>query len=160
MILTQKHLKQFLDYDSETGDFTWTVCPRAALSGRRAGARDKKGYVQIQLLGKIYKAHRLAWLWMTGAWPEHHIDHRNMVTGDNRWINIRSVSKQINQQNVRQPKSNNRSGFLGVIKKRKKWRAAITINKRTKHLGTYDTPEQAHAAYLKAKRQFHPGNTL
>ena len=160
MILTQQFLKNILQYDQKTGHFLWLKCARLGLSGTRAGSKDKKGYIQIQIHGRIYKAHRLAWLWMRGELPAAHVDHRNMDTGDNRWVNIRSVSKKVNQQNIRRPKTNNKSGFLGVIKKRSRWRAAITIDGKGKYLGTFDTPEQAHKAYLSAKRKFHPGNTL
>ena len=160
MILDQQHLKSILKYDARTGHFRWLKCAHPELVGQRAGSKDKKGYVQIQIAGKIYKAHRLAWLWMTGKFPIAHVDHRNALTGDNRWTNIRSVTRTVNQQNIRLPKKNNHSGFLGVIKKGARWRAAITVDGKGKYLGTFNTPEEAHQAYLNAKRKFHPGNTL
>lgn len=112
-----------------------------------------RGYLTVRIFGRSYKAHRLAWLYMTGAWPALDVDHKNGVHDDNRWDNLREVTMSVNQQNQRKAQRGNVVGLLGVSAKRKKFSARIHLNGKTILLGVHDTPEMAHAAYLKAKRE-------
>ncbi len=159
--LTQARLKELLHYDPETGVFTWLVRTSTCIRvGDIAGYRDGDGYLRIGICGGQYRAHRLAWLYMTGKWPIDQIDHKNAVKNDNRWKNLREATCAINNQNKRKALRNNRTGFLGVSRNGKGFIAQIKINEKRRNLGTYPTPELAHEAYLKAKRELHAGCTL
>lgn len=128
------------------------------------GSIDSHGYLWASVDGHIYRLHRLAILYMTGSMPDVSIDvdHINMIRTDNRFENLRCVSRKVNMQNKKLPSANNKSGFLGVFlhKKLQRYTAQIRINGKNTHLGVFDTPELAHEAYLAAKRKFHEGNTL
>lgn len=159
--LTADELRTMLAYNKDTGIFTWITRPAKAVHiGDVAGSPDKFGYVTIGFKKKVYKAHRLAWLYSYGIWPDGLIDHINGRKDDNRLCNLRVVAADGNSQNVRRPNRRNKSGFLGVIWFQNKWRASITINYKTHWLGDYSTPEEAHAAYLKAKREHHQACTV
>lgn len=116
--------------------------------------------MRITLKGKDYLSHRLAWFYMTGAWPEQEIDHINGVRDDNRFANLREADRQINCQNVRKPYKNNRTGLLGVKPSLGKFVARIYVDGKERHLGTFKTPGLAHAAYVAAKRELHKGGTI
>lgn len=159
-MLTVQELKRLLHYEPATGIFTWLVrAARRIHLGDRAGTPSGFGYVQITIDGIHYYAHRLAWVYMTGVWPIE-TDHRNGERDDNRWKNLREVTHAINQQNQRKARSNNQVGFLGVSPREKQFRAQITIDGKNLSLGVHVTPEQAHVAYIVAKRLLHPGCTI
>jgi hypothetical protein len=151
--LTSEQVQDLLDYDFTTGVFTWRVDFGNRKSGAVAGSKDAHGYIVITINGRAYKAHRLAWLYCHGGWPEHSIDHINGVKDDNRIANLRDVEHPLNLLNVRRAYRTNKSGFLGVSRNGSGWRAEIRVAKKKRNLGTYDTPEQAHAAYLAAKNE-------
>lgn len=157
MELTAEELRKVLDYDPTTGLFTWKVktC-RKVVPGRVAGHKNRMGYVIIGLAGSEYYAHRIAWLWMTGEWPGI-IDHRDGDTGNNAWANLRPATYQQNGLNARRACTNT-SGYKGAYWHRaaKRWAAAITVMNRALHLGLFDTPEQAHAAYVSAAELIDP----
>jgi len=132
--LTAEKLKELLNYDPETGLFIRVVfiCNRAR-KGDIAGSIDKRaGYRCIVINGKRYQAHRLAWLYVHGRWPESQLDHINRNAGDNRITNLREVSNQENHHNLKLHVRNT-SGHSGVYwnKKNKKWVAYITVNYQT-----------------------------
>ena len=161
MNLTQEKLKEVLHYDPTTGIFTWIKSPRSSWVGKQAGyIHTTLGYVYINVFGKMYRAHRLAWLYMIGCFPIDDIDHKNGKRSDNKFENLRDVTRSINMQNQRKTRSKNGSGYLGVHKNRKSFHAKIKIDGKQIHLGTYKTPKLAYSAYLKAKREFHAGNML
>lgn len=155
-------LQQVLDYDPADGCFRWKVSRKNqyARAGSVAGYIDSGGYRIIEIKGKAYKAHRLVWFYMTGQWPKYNIDHINGEKHDNRFCNLRDATHSINMQNRRKPLPFNSTGFLGVRKNCRGFLASITVYGKRRNLGTYKTPEEAHAVYLKAKRKLHPGNTL
>ena len=164
--LTHAALISALTYDATTGDFRWNVrpSPRSNVAvGDLAGCVDRRnGYVVIRLHGRLYMAHRLAWLYRTGKWPTHPIDHRDGRKGNNAFGNLRDVTNAVNQQNLRSAKRNNSAGLLGVVlSEGRKPRAYITTpDGRRRAIGSFSTPAEAHAAYIAAKRQHHEGNTL
>jgi hypothetical protein len=131
-------------------------------AGSVAGTPDRKGHLQIQIEGQIYRSHRLAWLWMTGEWPNGVIDHIDGVRHNNAWANLRDATVSVNTQNMRNPMRHGTSGYLGVtfVKRRNKFQAQIGTKQARMFLGYYETAEAAHAAYLAAKRQLHEGNML
>jgi len=161
MNLTQERLKELLRYDPQTGVFTWLVSPGNRVpAGAIAGGPMGGGRWHITVCGVLYLAHRLAWLWMTGAWPKLEIDHRNGVGSDNKWTNLREADRPLNMENLQCAHRDNGSGFLGVSRKRGAFEAQIQINGKKQYLGTFPDPVSAHAAYLEAKRKFHPGCTI
>lgn len=154
-------LKTLLHYNPEAGVFTRLVRTSNRIKvGDVAGGLNAGGYVQIRIHGVLQQAHRLAWLYMTGQWPEHEIDHRNTIPSDNRWENLRETPHKMNSENQRRAHTNNRSGLLGVYRRQTKFVAEVRVNGKKHFLGYFDTPEVAHAAYLDAKRKLHEGCTL
>jgi hypothetical protein len=106
MTLTQNRLKQLLDYQPETGQFTWRVA-RAGLAkaGSVAGATKTQGYRQIMVDGTMYLAHRLAWLYVHGHFPVKMLDHVNRQSWDNRIANLREATHKQNRENLNMIKS-------------------------------------------------------
>jgi len=163
--ITQDRLRELLYYDPESGIFTWNVYMTSrARKGGVAGCVNGDGYICIGLEKKLYVAHRLAFLYMLGKFPDAQADHINGNRTDNRWANLRNASLKENTQNRRSaPKSNKSTRLLGVTFEAKSvlpWRARIKVNGKKLSLGTFATPEEAYAAYVAAKREFHPGCTL
>lgn len=158
--LTPDRLREVLDYEPETGVFVWSqVAPNNRMPrGSTAGTIRKDGYRQIRVDGVAYPAIRLVWLYVHGVWPTVMIDHINGRHDDNRLVNLREATNSENQQNRREPQSNNASGFLGVHRHKEggRWCAEIIIKGRHHHLGAFDTAEDASAAYVAAKRELHP----
>ena len=152
-----------ISYNPATGFFHWTNPPNKA-SGIRpgdiAGYVMRNGYRRIGINGESFKAHRLAWLFTYGGWPEGQIDHINGNRDDNRIKNLRDVTHLINAQNRRIANKNNSNGFLGVSATKGRFMATICIDSKKKYLGTFGTPEEAHAAYRAAKVANHEGCTL
>lgn len=156
-------LRALMHYEPSTGIFTNVVSRSSrAIKGMTAGSPDKEGYLQIRINGKNMKAHRLAWLYMTGEWPTGCIDHLNGFPADNRWENLRDASPAINSQNTHRARCDSGTGLLGASydKQRRKHLAQISINGKKKNLGRFATAIEAHAAHIAAKRQLHEGNTL
>lgn len=159
-MITQEELKELLEYQRDTGVFIWRIASGArAKAGATAGAFDTYGYRQIQIKKRLYLAHRLAWLYEFGYWPEKTIDHINGIKDDNRIDNLREVSMQQNKQNLKgATKSNKTTGILGVYavpSKRNPYAAQIGLNKKKIHLGRFPTLELAKEARAKAERELY-----
>lgn len=153
-MVTQERLKELLDYNPESGDFIWRVATTGCINaGDIAGGISLRGYVCIQIDQKIYKAHRLAWLYVYGEWPNH-IDHSNHVRSDNRIHNIRNVTNKENCRN-RLMTSRNTSGVVGVHwhKKNRRWIAEIDDNKKTIYLGSSQQINDAIIARKMAEQE-------
>jgi hypothetical protein len=152
-MITQKRLKEVLEYDPITGIFRWRISlNNRSIVGEEAGdVKADSGYRLIGIDRCRYRAHNLAWLWMKGRWPSRKMDHENTVRSDNRWTNLRLASDQQNSANSRRGK-NNTSGYKGVFwsKQRGKWGAKINPDRKQVHLGFYADPRDAHAAYRAA----------
>ena len=163
-IVTLEQLRELFSYDLETGLLIRRVrSANCTQVGEVAGFVDVHGYRIIGIKGRYYKAHRLIWLHVYGVWPNKQIDHINGIRDDNRLHNLRDVEHSINMQNQKRAQSDNRSsGLLGAHwhNSQQAWHARIQVNKRSKFLGAFATPEEAHAAYLEAKRRLHEGCTI
>jgi len=157
-MITQEELKHVLFLNESEGRFYWNVNRRGIVKGSQAGSFDAHGYGQIRFNGRVYKEHRLVWLYITGEWPSNQIDHKNHVRRDNRFENLRVVDNIENHKNRPMQKTNT-SGFVGVSfdKRLKKWEAYITANKKRKCLGYFKTIENAISARKAAnnKYEFH-----
>lgn len=145
-----------IGYNPETGKFKWLQAGCGRQRGRDAGMIADTGYVLIRYGGKNVPAHRLAWRIMTGKWPTLEIDHKNRVRHDNRFENLRQATRMQNAQNGSK-KATNRSGYKGVHwhKQHQAWIARIMHNRKTVHLGKFDTREEAFAAYAEAAKRYH-----
>lgn len=148
-MITQQLLKELFNYNPDTGQITRIKDRRgSARAGDIAGTYDKYGYIVVTLQGKMYKAHRLAWLYQTGSWPEGHIDHLNNIRDDNRWSNLRSVSQRENNLN-RKPYHKSVSKYKGVcwLRNNNKWMAALSFKGKRYYLGLFDCEHEAAIAY-------------
>lgn len=161
-ILTAARLRELLHYDPETGEFRWLIGRGCARAGDAAGSPMKSGYIHFGVDGKIYYAHRLAWLYMTGEWPPSGlIDHINMRKADNRFENLRDVTRSGNGENKRTALKNNGSGHLGAFLAHDgQWTSKIVVKGQRHYLGRFKTAQEAHDAYVAAKRLLHAANTL
>ncbi len=156
-MITQERLKELLNYDPETGIFSWAVSTTyGVVAGRRAGGKYAVGYRYLSVDKRRYYEHRLAWLYVYGKWPEHEIDHIDGVRDNNAIRNLRDLTHAQNCQNIR--KTGKSSGLLGAhfSKKMDCWTANIRVDGKVFYLGVFDTEEEAHAAYLAKKREIHP----
>lgn len=163
MILSATYIRSIIDYQPDTGHFLWKIARRGVKAGARAGSIDKQaGYEQIGIDGKLYRSHRLAWLYLYGSWPEGQIDHINGDRADNRAYNLREVSNDVNNQNRKGPNKNNIAGVLGVhfVKRCGKYSSAIMKDRKRIHLGYFETVEGAYAAHVAKRRELFEGNTL
>ncbi len=153
--------ERLFQYDAESGRITRRVLCGGRCAGTTAGTLRDDGYLSTRFAGAEVLCHRLAWLLHYRAEPPHELDHINTVRSDNRIENLRPASRNENNQNHRQAHSNNRLGVLGVHRVRSgRYLARIRVDSKARHIGVYDTAEEASAAYLNAKRQLHKGNTL
>ena len=148
-------LFSILSYDPQTGSFYRKKRMGRFKVGTPVGCQAGK-YLQINALGKRFRGHQLAWLFVHGYIPKE-IDHINGNGMDNRIENLREVTHQQNNHNHRVPPKHNTTGFLGVsyYKAGKKYSAHININGKKKHLGYFSNPEDAHLRYLQEKRKIH-----
>ncbi len=166
--LNASRLRELLNYDRDTGAFTWrTRVSQRVRAGSLAGGPSKDdGRWRITVDGVKYLGHRLAWLYVHGEWPPGELDHTNGDghMGNNRISDLRPVTSRVNTQNQRRARSDNKSsGLLGVHWDKRyggHWVSHIGVNGKQKYLGQFDTPQAAHAAYLEAKRRLHPGCTI
>jgi HNH endonuclease/AP2 domain len=159
-VLTAERLREVLNYDPETGIFTWKLRTSWRVRvGDFAGSQFGKRR-QIGVDGVDHYVHRLAWLYVYGVWPASGIDHMNGDPSDNRICNLREATQAQNMQNLRKADKDSKTGFLGVSEDKKKFTARIMANGKKYHLGNFSTPEEAHAAYVQAKRRLHEFNTL
>jgi hypothetical protein len=154
--LTLDRLRELLEYDPATGDFRWLVNRGINnTKGRRAGTVNSRGYRVIEINEKAYREQRLAWFYVTGKWPEHEIDHRDRDRQNNRFSNLREATRSENTRN-KVCKKSGRTGIRGVTQRENgKFRAIITVHQRRIHLGTYNTKEEAQAAYIFAAINLH-----
>lgn len=148
--------REHIRYDPDTGYFWWIKPAKKRRLDRPAGCVSKDtGYRLICLFGKLVRAHRLAWLFMTGEWPDTDVDHENRNRDDNRWSNLRLATRTQNNANSKRPKTNT-SGYKGVFwhKNYRKWVARIQINGKGMYLGARDDPEEAHKLYVAAANKY------
>lgn len=150
-------------YDPLTGIFAWKVACGPVKAGSIAGSRLGR-YWSIRLGKKTHLAHRVAVLMMTGAFPpaDMTVDHIDGNHLNNAWSNLRVVSQTTNAQNIRKARQGSKSGLIGAHwnEERARWQSAIKVDGRNKYLGIFPTMEEAHAAYVEAKRRFHVGCTI
>jgi hypothetical protein len=161
--LTAQTLRELLHYDQDSGALTWRVNrPPRGFKGEVAGCVMRNGYRAISFGGKRQYAHRIAWVITYGCWPDAHIDHINGDPLDNRIANLRDVSATVNMQNLRsQPRGAETKLFGATFSKEKGcYLSRIKVYGKFVYLGRFTTAEDAHAAYIEAKRRLHVGCTI
>lgn len=141
-------IKEFLEYDPNTGNFTWRQNRKGHVrAGMRAGCRHGKGYVTIAFDGVEYLAHRLAWAMSHGSLDvDIQIDHLNGDRADNRLENLRAATHAENCRNSKVRK-HSKSGIKGVRMRGTKWHVRIRFDGNAIWVGSYETPEAALQAY-------------
>lgn len=156
-------LRALFWYDANTGELIrrapagrWGRIP----IGTVAGVIRPDGYFVVDVDGTKLLVHRVAFAIAHGQWPIGQIDHIDGNPSNNRLLNLRDVEPATNSENQRRARGSTKSGLLGVRPMRSRWAAAIKVGGVRHHLGTFDTPELASAAYVAAKRVMHLGNTL
>lgn len=156
--LTADRLRELLNYDPETGIFTRRAHRKGYHVGTKSGCLNEAGRVLIRVDGILYKAHRLAWLYVNGEWPKNQIDHINNTPSDNRICNPREATDKQNKENIHSPRSDNKCRMRGVClhKKSGKFVAQIHKDGKNNYLGLFDTADEARIAYLSAKAIHQP----
>lgn len=168
-------LHKLLKHDPDTGTLFWRSRPlemfkrerhwkmwNKRYAGKEAFASTTgDGYRQGSIFNKMFKAHRVIWAMEYGAWPEDQIDHINGDKTDNRLFNLRDVTSRENSQNVKR-RSDNTSGVVGVYwdRNRGKWLAQIRFDGKQKHLGYFDTLDEAREmrAFAEELCDYHPNH--
>lgn len=154
-MVTQEYLKSVLNYDPDTGIFTWKVNKSKRSKIGTVAGYIYNGYVIIEINNKSYKAHRLAWLYQYGEFPENCIDHINCNRSDNRICNIRKATKLQNSQNYKTPVTN-KSGVKNVswYKSLNKWVVSLSINGKKKTIGYFEDLEFAELVAVEARNKY------
>jgi len=161
-LIIQEYLHSIMNYDPETGIFTWKWREdkpnnvNSAFAGKDMGSITGADYLQLTIDYKTYPAAVIAWIYMKGVWPNGKMDHKNRDTMDNRFDNLRDSTDSQNGYNKKIPE-NNTTGFKGVCydKSRDKYIVYITADKKRHFIGRFDTPQDAHAAYCEAAKRLH-----
>jgi len=180
MELTAEIARELLTYNPDTGKLLWKERPvkyfknqnpsyakrwnnrwvgKEAFTSINRNKKSNHRRLQGRVLSKRYYAHRITWLIYYGEWPKNQIDHINQDATDNRIKNLRDVTNAENNKN-KTLQNNNKTGYLGVSKRHGKYRAEINVNNIRKHLGYYDTVEEAAAARAVANinYNYHPNH--
>jgi hypothetical protein len=151
-------LRRYLAYDKATGVLTWKARPSVKSRceiGAEAGYMEKDGYRRLKFMGRLYHTHVVAWALVTGEWPEHEVDHRDVNQGNNRWDNLRLATRSQNKANMAAPVTNT-SGVKGVYwdAARCKWVASIRVDGKKRMLGRFpaDQKDVAASTYQAAAR--------
>lgn len=160
MDISAERVLELLDYDPLTGFFTRKTSRGGRPKGSLAGGKDRDGYVKIRLDDKGRSAHRLAWLLCRGLPVPDIMDHINGDKADNRIENLRAVTNAENMQSKFRPQVSSKLRYRGVDLHKGRFRAQIRVGKDKRHLGYFDSPENAHLAYLQAKQTAHPASEV
>jgi len=147
--MNQTELKRLLDYDPLTGIFTAKIDRGNLKVGGQQGSLTLDGYLELRIHDKLYKAHRLAWLWVYGYFPENLIDHKNGDKLDNRIDNLRETTKACNSQNSK-IYCTNTTGYKGVCyhKRTGRWLSQVHFKGRGIYIGAFDSSIEAALARL------------
>ena len=159
-MITQSRLKELVIYDESSGIFTWRISRGGFVKQGETAGSLVNGYVSITVDAGRYRAHRLAWLYHYGSFPNGEIDHIDGNKSNNSIENLRDVSHAENMQNIKSSPA--ATGLLGARwhSRAKRWQSVISVNGKQIHLGYFSTADEAHQSYITAKRKHHPFSTL
>lgn len=147
----EKMMFELFQYDKNSGQIFWRKSRPGATAGKEAGSITAQGYRQICTGGRAYQSHRIAVLLVTGKWPEGEVDHLNGNRSDNRWENLRVVSRTQNMRN-KSFRTVTKSGHAGIYRQNNKWRVKVGAGAGQIHIGYFDKIEDAIAARLAAEK--------
>lgn len=153
--ITADELRRIAHYDAESGVMAWAMPRKSVPVGRVMGCLDGAGYLCVRINYRLYRVHRLIWIYVHGDIDEKaQIDHANMCRADNRLSNLRLATNTNNSQN-KKAYSNNKLGLKGVSKhtQNNSYQAEIQVDGRKIKLGSFTTPEAARAAYVDASKE-------
>lgn len=145
-------IRALFAYNPNTGVITRLASKRTDTIGPVRPLTNGNGYLVVYAMGRLFRAHRIAWVLMTGEWPTHDIDHINRDRTDNRWVNLREATRGQNLRNAGIKKSSG-TGLKGVAAHGERFAAYIRLNGKKKHLGVFDTAVEAHQEYCRVSRQ-------
>ena len=161
--MSPDQLRRLFDLNAETGEIRWsTACSRGSLTHRVAGSNLNSGYRQVKVGGCSYLVHRVIWAIVYGVWPERAIDHIDGNRSNNAVTNLRLATASQNMQNLAVKQTKSASGLMGAIhvpgtsRRRERWESRIRVGGVQKYLGSFESPQDAHTAYMNAKSQHHP----
>lgn len=147
-MITAEELRATLDYDRETGSFKWKRRTSNRMRvGDIAGSMMPHGYIKIRVCGESHYAQRLAWLYITGEWPQGEMDHKDGNRSNNTFVNLRDSAHRQN--------CINRPAKGASQQKNGRWRAQLGINSKQLYLGTFASENEAHSAYMRAVEEHH-----
>ena len=152
-MITQKRLKEVLDYNHVTGTFYWISGNQGRVAGAVAGSRESGGYIQIGLDYKKYRAHRLVWLYIYGCFPNGGLDHINGICDDNRIENLREATISQNAMNAKM-RTKNKSGYKGVILVKGNYHAQIKVGERVIRSRFFRKAKDAHTEYARLSEKY------
>lgn len=153
--ISHERIREVLNYDGGTGQFYWKVkASKKTVVGSVAGSKEPRGYIKIRIDGALLSAHQIAFMWMNGNWADGEIDHIDRDKSNNRWDNLRLATRSQNARNS--PPRFNKTGFNNVGQSASgKYYCRIIVDKKQVNMCGYDTPAEAHNAYLIAVKQHH-----
>ena len=147
--ITAEKLRSIASYDPETGLFT-------RKNGTKAGTLSHHGYLRMKIDDKTYQAHRLAWLYVHGHMPTYSIDHIDGDKLNNRISNLREANRSQNNQNGRaSERKHDLPRGVGISHPSGRFKASISLGNKRRHLGTFNTPEEAGEFYQLAADLLH-----
>lgn len=152
--LTQSRLHKLFNYNKASGVFTRRIKMRQYKIGSKAGTVGTDGYIMIMVDGILYRAHRLAFLYVKGQFPSIDVDHKNKIRNDNSWDNLREATFSQNRFNALQ-RSDNKSGYVGVSIFRNKFQASIVLSGKRFYLGTFKTAVEAAKTYNEKAKELY-----
>jgi hypothetical protein len=154
--INAERLREIVDYNPETGEFTWKFCHRRRKNkDGKVGHLSEAGYIQMYVDGVNTRAHRLAWLHFHGCHPSGYIDHINGDKADNRIANLRDVAPAVNSQNRTDNPLRNKNGEVGLTAYQGGYRVHIDAHSKRHYLGAYETRAEAKAAYNAGRLILH-----
>ena len=161
--MDQQFIRECMDYNPKTGVCTWRKRPRhhfetdskyrsinSRCAGQKMGTPNKAGgYLVVRINKRLYRLHRLIYLWMTGDLP-YFVDHMNRNTQDNRWNNLRAATHSQNQANNGRRRT---LPYRGITLRRSKYVAQCSYKGRPQYLGSFNNMEDAARAYDQRAKQ-------
>lgn len=156
--LSQERVQELLIYNPATGSLAWKLSPGNRIKpGQKAGCVKSNGYRVVAIDKRIYYSSKLIWLYMTGEWPSMTIDHIDRNRSNEKWNNLRHISRAHNATN-KSLYANNRTGVNGISRDKKsgQFDSRLTLDGKTIYLGRYPTVHGAAFARARAELDLYP----
>lgn len=149
--------RRIFNYDPDNGALTWAQKPnkRSPIKIGAVAGIPLDGYIRVSVFNKRYLVHRVIWAIVHGCFPRDQIDHADLDRSNNRIVNLREATQSENMTNRNYPWPIETRGVSYHPKCRKRFAAVVRKDKVAHHLGYFQTPEEAHAAYVAAARRLH-----